>query len=96
MIFQPGNAVISEYKGPLSAFDLVDAEYKETPKFGRFLSLSADCVEWDGSSFGRCTENIRIPAFSGTKKITSLNAFPLHFFGDKELCDIDRELSTCY
>ncbi|TLD37248.1 Mitochondrial chaperone [Venturia nashicola] len=83
MIFQPGSGVISEYKGPLSAFELVDAEYIET-QCGRFLSLSADCVEWDGSSFGRCTESIKIPSFSGTKKITSLDAFPLHFFENKE------------
>jgi hypothetical protein len=83
MIFQPGSVIISEYKGPLSAFELVDADYIET-QCGRFLKLSADCVEWDGSSFGRCTEGINIPSFSGTKKITSLNSFPLHFFEKKE------------
>jgi hypothetical protein len=83
MIFQPGSVVISEHKGPLSAFELVDSEYIET-QCGQFLRLSADCVEWDGSQFGRCTEQICIPKFSGTKKITSLNIFPLPFFVGRE------------
>ena len=48
MIFQPGCVVVSPFKGPMSAFELVDSEYIEN-KCGVFLRLQCDCVDWDGS-----------------------------------------------
>lgn len=78
MIFQPGAVVLASHKGPLSAFELHEAEYMEN-KCGRFLQLRADCVDYSGKDFGRFTERISVPEFIGTKKIITLNAFPLAF-----------------
>lgn len=83
MIFQPGSIVLAAHKGPLSAFELEESEYKQT-QCGKFLRLRADCVDYNGKSFGRHREPIDIPEFIGVKKIDGLNAFPLVFHEDKE------------
>lgn len=83
MIFQPGCIVLAAHKGPMSAFELDQTEYMEN-QCGQFLQLSADCVDYSGKEFGRHTEYIKIPEFSGTKKITGLNAFPLEFHDSQE------------
>ncbi len=83
MIFQPGGTIVSAYKGPLSAFEIDETEYMAT-QCGKFLRLKADCVDYDGKNFGRYTEQIDVPQFVGTKKISSLKAFPLSFHEDKE------------
>ncbi|KAI1343240.1 ATPase [Xylariaceae sp. FL0016] len=83
MIFQPGSVILSPHKGPLSAFEFEESGYKET-QCGRFLQLTADCVDHGGKSFGRHKEKIIIPEFIGTKKITELNAYPWSFHKDKE------------
>lgn len=78
MIFQPGSIVLAAHKGPLSAFELDESEYMEN-QCGKFLQLSADCVDYSGKEFGRHTEHINIPEFVGTKNIAGLSAFPLTF-----------------
>ncbi|KAH9903946.1 ATPase [Xylariomycetidae sp. FL2044] len=83
MIFQPGAVALSAHRGPMSAFELHSTEYMETQGCGRFLRLNADCVDYDGKTFGRCTERINVSEFVGTKKITELSAFPLSFYEDK-------------
>lgn len=84
MIFQPGSTILAAHKGPLSAFELGEAQYLEN-KCGRFLGLIADCVDYSGKEFGRVTERIDVPEFIGTKKITGLNAFPLRFHENEEV-----------
>lgn len=83
MIFQPGSAVLSESKGPLSAFELVDTEYMET-QCGKFLRLRCEVVDWSGTHFGRGSQNIDVFAFSGTREIASLRAYPFHFHENPE------------
>lgn len=83
MIFQPGSLVLAAHKGPLSAFELEEAEYQEN-QCGRFLRLRADCVDYSGKEFGRYRERIDIPEFIGVKKIDGLNAFPFSFHENKE------------
>ncbi|KKY30431.1 putative aaa family [Diaporthe ampelina] len=83
MIFQPGSIILAAHKGPLSAFELGEAQYLEN-KCGKFLGLSADCVDYSGKEFGRVTERIDVPEFIGTKNITGLNAFPLRFHENEE------------
>ncbi|KAF2103624.1 ATPase [Rhizodiscina lignyota] len=83
MIFQPGGVIVAAHKGPLSAFELINSEYVKL-QCGVFLRLDCDCVEWDGENFGRYTEEIFLPTFSGTKKIVNLKAMPLPFFEGKE------------
>lgn len=82
MIFQPGSVILAAHKGPLSAFELGETEYMKN-QCGQFLQLRADCVDFSGREFGRYTENINVPEFIGTKKITSLRAFPLDFHDNK-------------
>jgi hypothetical protein len=78
MIFQPGGLLLSSHKGPLSAFQLDEAEYMQN-QCGKFLCLKADCVDYDGKNFGRYRERINISEFIGTKKIVGLNAYPMQF-----------------
>lgn len=82
MIFQPGSVILAAHKGPLSAFELGETEYMKN-QCGQFLQLRADCVDFSGKEFGRYTENINVPEFIGTKKITGLKAFPLDFHENK-------------
>jgi hypothetical protein len=85
MIFQPGRVVLSAHKGHMSAFELDETEYiDENDQGKKFLRLCCSCVDYSGKDFGRCQENIDIPVFLGTKKITGLNAFPLKFHENQE------------
>ncbi|KAH6628143.1 P-loop containing nucleoside triphosphate hydrolase protein [Chaetomium tenue] len=83
MIFQPGNVVVSAHQGPLSAFEMVETEYMQN-NCGKFLQVRCDCVDYGGKEFGRYQEAINIPEFIGTKKITGLKVYPLHFHDDRE------------
>ncbi|KAK3298739.1 P-loop containing nucleoside triphosphate hydrolase protein [Chaetomium fimeti] len=83
MIFQPGTVVVSAHKGPLSAFEMVETEYMQN-NCGKFLQVRCDCVDYGGKEFGRYQEGINIPEFIGTKKITGLKVYPLHFHTDKD------------
>ncbi|KAK3311084.1 P-loop containing nucleoside triphosphate hydrolase protein [Chaetomium strumarium] len=83
MIFQPGNVVISAHGGPLSAFEMVETEYMAN-QCGKFLQVRCDCVDYGGKDFGRYQEAINIPEFLGTKKITGLKVYPLHFHEERE------------
>ncbi|KAF2416992.1 ATPase [Tothia fuscella] len=84
MIFQPGTIVISEQNGAASVFELVETVYAESMQSGKSLRLDVSVVDWDGRRFGRTHDRISVPTFVGTRKITSLNAFPIHFHKDKE------------
>ncbi|KAK4151118.1 mitochondrial sorting [Chaetomidium leptoderma] len=83
MIFQPGNVVVSAHVGPLSAFEMVETEYMQN-NCGKFLQVRCDCVDYGGKEFGRYQEAINISEFIGTKKITGLKVYPLHFHEEKE------------
>lgn len=83
MIFQPGSVILSPHNGPLSAFELIETEYREN-QCGKFLYLRSDCVDYSGKHFGRYSEGLQIPEFIGTKKITTLSAFPWAFHEQKE------------
>jgi hypothetical protein len=75
--------VVSEHRGPLAAFELDNCEYMEN-RCGKFLRLNCECVDWSGKYFGRGDETVDIMEFHGTKKINTLNAFPLHFHQNKD------------
>jgi hypothetical protein len=83
MIFQPGGIILSAHRGPLSAFELSEAEYMEN-RCGKFLRLKCEVVDWNGKQFGRGSHNIDIFSFNGTKKITNLHAYPFIFHEDRE------------
>jgi hypothetical protein len=83
MVLQPGKPVVSAFKGPLSAYELIETEYMSN-NCGNFLRLRCDCVDYGGKNFGRYQEKIDIPEFIGTKKITGLNVYPLVFHPDRD------------
>jgi hypothetical protein len=82
MIFQPGSVVVAAHKGPLSAFEVRDTAYA-TGQCPGFI-VDVECVDWDGTQFGRSEESLSIPRFQGTRKISSLQAVPLSLRADKE------------
>lgn len=92
MIFQPSTVVISEHTGAISAFELVEANYGESLNNGKTLDLELTEVEWDGKAFGRCRDQTSVPCFTGTRRITSLRAFPLEFHEDRE--ELENQLIT--
>jgi len=83
MVFQPGKPVVSEFRGPLTAFELMETEYMSN-NCGNFMRLRCDCVDYSGKNFGRYQEKIDIPEFIGTKKITGLNVYPMAFHADRD------------
>ncbi|KAM0330855.1 hypothetical protein ACHAQA_003810 [Verticillium albo-atrum] len=83
MIFAPSDVIVAAHQGPLSAFELYETEYRET-QCGNILSIAAECVDYDGTNFGRHKERLSIPEFIGAKPITGLNAFPLKFHEERE------------
>lgn len=83
MIFQPGNVVIAQHQGPVSAFEMVETEYMQN-NCGKFLQVRCDCVDYGGKNFGRYQESINIPEFIGTKKITGLKVYPMHFHEERD------------
>jgi hypothetical protein len=84
MIFQPGSIVLSTHEGEtLSAFELSQSIYTKD-SCGELLSILSDVVAWDGKNFGRRSESLSIRCFEGTKRITSLYVYPLHFHEHKE------------
>ena len=83
MIFQPGQIVVSKHIGKLSGFEMLETEYM-SDQCGKFLQVRCDSVEYDGKEFGRYLESINIPEFLGTKKITGLKVYPLHFHEKQE------------
>jgi hypothetical protein len=89
MIFQPGTVVLSEYNGPLSAFEMVETEYMQNNLTGKFLQVRCDCVDYGGKEFGRFQEEINIRKYIGTKKITGLKVYPLQFHPDKETISVN-------
>ncbi|KAH6684845.1 ATPase [Plectosphaerella plurivora] len=82
MIFPPGAPIVSAFQGPLSAFETSEIEYTET-RCGRFLEIRCDCVDYNGTEFGRYQEKMNIAEFLGTKKITGLKVYPLSFHEDQ-------------
>ncbi|RXG48361.1 hypothetical protein VDGE_07658 [Verticillium dahliae] len=83
MIFAPSDIIVAAHQGPLSAFEMYETEYKET-RCGNVLAITAECVDYDGKTFGRHKERMSIPEFLGAKPITGLNAYPLKFHEQKE------------
>ncbi|KAF2423293.1 P-loop containing nucleoside triphosphate hydrolase protein [Tothia fuscella] len=88
-IFQPGGLFYTRQDGQETALKLVSAKYGVDAETGSpVLWVSGKYIDFDGSRFGTNKVNIKIPTFSGTRKINQLAAFPLDFHAEKD------ELST--
>jgi hypothetical protein len=83
MIFQPGCMVASTSEYGPAAFELQRAEYEEA-QVGKILRLYCKCLHWHGGQYCRKMVNIDLFEFEGTRKIRTLEAFPITFADDKE------------
>ena len=84
-IFQPGGLIYSgSHGGATGAFQLASGKYVELSCGGFAYELTADCIDWNGSHFGRSSQKLYIPEFIGTAKILGLRAFPLSFHPSKD------------
>ncbi|KAF2259946.1 hypothetical protein CC78DRAFT_523948 [Lojkania enalia] len=82
MIFQPGCIVVSSSKLDLAAFELQRAEYGEN-QHGKILRLHCECLDWNGIQYCRGLLNIDLLGFDGTRKINTLEVFPMELSDDK-------------
>jgi hypothetical protein len=90
-IFQPGALVYTRQDGQETGLKLVSAKYGIDSNTGTpVLWVSGKYVDFDGSRFGTNKCNIKVPSFSGTRKINTLAAFPLEFHAEKE--DLSQRL----
>jgi hypothetical protein len=84
-IFQPGGLFYTRQDGQETALKLVSAKYGlDTTTGSPVLWVSGKYIDFDGSRFGTNKVNIKVPQFSGTRKINQLAAFPLDFHAEKE------------
>ena len=83
MIFQPGCIVVSSSKVGLAAFELERAEYEEN-ELGKVLRLNCECLDWNGSQYNREIVKIDLLEFGGTRKIRTLEVFPIELSDEKE------------
>jgi hypothetical protein len=82
-IFEPGVLVYSRDDGNDRVYRLTGGNFTET-QCGKFYSLNANYVDWDGERFGQANETLSIREFSGTQDITKLKAYPFTFNPDRE------------
>jgi hypothetical protein len=82
-IFEPGVLVYGRDNGHDRVYRLSNGNFSET-QCGRFYTLNAAYVDWDGERFGQGIEQLSIREFSGTQDITKLKAFPFSFHPERE------------
>jgi hypothetical protein len=83
-IFQPGSFIYSKQQGQDRIFKLVSSRYGHDRNSNPVFWLTCQYVDYDGSRFGTQKLNLKIPAFEGTKSITSLQSYPLDNHHNKE------------
>jgi len=81
-IFEPGCIVYTDDDGH-RAYKLTRGSYGEN-RCSRFYALNCQYVDFDGENFGYGSETVAIGAFSGTRAITKMDAFPLKYHPDHE------------
>ncbi|KAI3394498.1 hypothetical protein diail_2632 [Diaporthe ilicicola] len=82
-IFEPSTLVFTRYKNTEAALQVYCTDYCDRSQ-GSVFELTCVIVEFDGNGFGVRTVVGTIPAFSGTKPISSLPLFPLELHGQDE------------
>lgn len=87
-LFEPGSRITAIEDGqPVRFFIVEKCGYHQMIGF---CNLSVMFVDWDGQRLGYAKTTIRIPAYSGTRNITELNAMPASFCPSRE----EREASA--
>lgn len=83
-LFQPGAIVYCRNDGQETAVKLVDTRYGQDSCERPCFWLRAKYVDWNGTSFGTTSINIKILAYIGTKPIHQLAGYPIEFHNDNE------------
>jgi hypothetical protein len=87
-IFKPGDYIYSMKGKTHIALQLKEDPKRITPSSGAagsdYLSLSCQCIDWNGQQFVRRPQVLNIPEYPGTAGIRSLKAYPLESHLNKE------------
>ncbi|CAG5146982.1 uncharacterized protein ALTATR162_LOCUS1964 [Alternaria atra] len=79
IMYQPGALIYSNSNnGAYGVYRLKSGSYGNT-QCGRVYQLNVEAIDWNGTSFGRSSQTIRLWEFHGTALILGLSAFPLSF-----------------
>jgi len=79
IMYQPGALIYSNsHNGAYGVYKLKSGSYVNT-QCGRMYQINIEAIDWNGSTFGRTAQTIRIREFHGTAPILGLTAFPLSF-----------------
>jgi hypothetical protein len=83
-LFQPGATVFARQDGQETAMTLVETKYGVDVKGAPCFWLTCKYVDWDGAKFGSNKINLSVPAYTGTRAITTLRVYPIEFHPEGE------------
>ncbi|EHL02853.1 hypothetical protein M7I_1116 [Glarea lozoyensis 74030] len=76
-IFAPGTEVYTKIKGHDCAVRLKSSSYGANMS-GEYFSLECMYIDCDGSNFGYVDASVEINSFAGVKRLSDLEAIPIH------------------
>lgn len=83
-IYQPNALIFARHEGQDRCLRLSSANYGVDNHNQPVFWLSCAYVDFDGQRFGTQKLNISIPTFEGTKRVNSLNAFPIRLHDQED------------
>ncbi|KAF2996284.1 hypothetical protein E8E13_005109 [Curvularia kusanoi] len=81
-LYQPGATVVSRQDGQETAMNLNTLRYGVDSKGCPCFWITGKYIDWDGTKFGTQKLNVCVPAFTGTRPISSLKAYPIDYHHD--------------
>jgi hypothetical protein len=84
-IFEPGVPIFdhNEELDEERVYKLVEGTFATNQCIGEHYRLTVHYIDFNGTRFGTGTTYLAIPAFSGTRQISKLAAYPLSFHADQ-------------
>lgn len=82
--FQPASLVYAKQDGQETALKLTSTKYGIDRNGNPVFWVQGKYVDWDGTRWGTNKVNIMCPAYTGTKRIASLPAYPLDYHPEKD------------
>lgn len=84
-LFKPNTTVYTTCFGTRKPRCVIfdDGEEKTTKDNVQYYHMNCRYLDFDGSVFGEASIGVNIPKFRGTKRINSLQAFPLQYHQDE-------------
>lgn len=77
-LFAPSTLMFSHDNGHDRLYETTDCEYWQDLS-GMKFTVRCDMIDWDGEKFGKVMMSENISKFKGTRQITTLPSYPLHF-----------------